>query len=268
MARLSRARGDLPTALALIDEALPLFNTDFSPPVRPVEAIRARVQLAQGNVDAARRWVSARGLTVHDDLSYVREYEHLTLARVLIAGGAGDRAVLDDAALLLDRLLVAADTGGRVGSAIEIRILQAATEHARGDTAAALTALDDAVRRAEPEGQIRLFLHAGPGVTALLRTLAQRNDTSAHLHRILAASVPSPAVPAAGSASQAALVDELSARELEVLRLLRTDLSGPDIARELVVSLNTVRTHTRNIYSKLGVSNRREAVTRAGELGL
>ena len=62
--------------------------------------------------------------------------------------------------------------------------------------------------------------------------------------------------------------DPLSARELDVLRLLATDLDGPEIARELVVSLNTVRTHTKNIYAKLGVNSRRAAVTRAGELGL
>lgn len=262
MARLSRARGDLATALALIDEALPLFDTDFSPPVRPVKAIRARVRLANGELDAARDWVTARGLTVKDELSYIAEYEHVTLARVLIAAGG---AALDDACLLLKRLLGAADAGGRAGSAIEIRILQAAAEHARGDTAAALAALDDAVRRAEPEGHIRLFLHAGPGVTALLRTLAQASDSPMHLRRIVAAAA---ADPAGRPARSATLVDELSARELEVLRLLRTDLSGPDIARELVVSLNTVRTHTKNIYSKLGVSGRREAVTRARELGL
>ncbi len=73
--------------------------------------------------------------------------------------------------------------------------------------------------------------------------------------------------PSAPSA-RSGLVEELSDRELDVLRLLRSDLSGPDIARELIVSLNTVRTHTRHIYTKLGVNNRREAVRRAGELGL
>jgi LuxR family maltose regulon positive regulatory protein len=268
MARLCRARGDLAMALALIDEALPLFDTDFSPPVRPVEATRARVLLANGDFDGARTWVITRGLTVNDELSYIREYEHLTLARVLVATGSRESAALDDASRLLDRLLDAADAGGRVGSAIEIRILQAAAEHARGDATSALAALEDAIRRAEPEGHIRLFLHAGAGVTALLRSLAQRSDSSAHLHRIVAASAPPAADRAVESLRRTPLVDELSARELEVLRLLGTDLSGPDIARELVVSLNTVRTHTKNIYSKLGVSGRREAVTRARELGL
>jgi LuxR family maltose regulon positive regulatory protein len=68
--------------------------------------------------------------------------------------------------------------------------------------------------------------------------------------------------------STESLIEPLSGRELDVLRLLRTDLGGPDIARELVVSLNTVRTHTKNIYAKLGVNNRRAAVRRAEELDL
>jgi LuxR family maltose regulon positive regulatory protein len=269
MARLCRARGDLDTALELIDEAAPLYDTDFSPPVRPVEAIRARVLLADGDLDAALRWVTERGLTAADDLSYLHEYEHITLARVLIRQAAGrDAESLDDALALLDRLLAAADAGGRTGSAIEILILQATAHDARRDPAAAIAALEHALRRAEPEGHIRLFLHAGPGVTKLLRTITSSEHATPHARKILAATQNPASSPPTSPPSLPPLVDELSARELDVLRLLRSDLNGPDIARELVVSVNTVRTHTKNIYMKLGVNNRREAVTRARELGL
>jgi LuxR family maltose regulon positive regulatory protein len=270
MARLRRARGDLEGALALIEEAAPLYDTDFSPPVRPVAAIRARVQLAHGDLDAALDWVTERALTATDELTYVREYEHITLARVLIACHAArrDTLALDHAVALLERLLAAAQAGSRSGSAIEILILQATVQHARGNTTAALAALDGALRRAEPEGHVRLFLHAGAGVTGLLRSLVTGQGTSVHAKKILAAADATYSPAAASSPARAPLVDELSARELDVLRLLRSDLSGPDIARELVVSLNTVRTHTKNIYLKLGVSNRRAAVTRAAELGL
>ena len=132
---------------------------------------------------------------------------------------------------------------------IEILAVQALTFDARGDTASALDALRRAVALAEPEGYVRVFAFLGPRLDAL-RAALDRPDR------------PRP------RADQPALVDPLSDRELDVLRLLRSDLSGPDIARELTVSLNTMRTHTKSIYSKLGVNTRREAVRRADELGL
>jgi LuxR family maltose regulon positive regulatory protein len=268
-ARLLRARGDTTGALALIEEALPLYATDFSPPVRPVEALRARVQLARGDLDAAEAWVHRRGLEVDDPLTYVHEFEHITLARVLIARAAADRDGLaaERARSLLGRLLAAAEAGGRIGSSIEILILLAAMHDTRGDRPAATAALSEALRRAEPEGHIRLFVHAGPAVTGLLRTVARTDGTSSYAATVLAA-----AEHTRGSEPttrpQVGLVDQLSNRELDVLRLLRSDLSGPDIARELHVSLNTLRTHTKSIYTKLGATNRREALTRAGERGL
>lgn len=268
MARLRRGRGDLDGALSLVDEAEPLYDTDFSPPVRPVGAVRARVQLARGDLDAANAWVAASGLTVADELSYIHEYEHVTLARVLLARHAADHGTgLDDAITLLDRLYAAADTGSRTGSAIEILILQAVAQNARKNRNAALAGLDDALNRAEPEGHVRLFLHAGPEVMTLLRSIAARKDATPHVRKILAAADPAPTGAPARSA-RTIRAEELSARELDVLRLLRSDLSGPDIARELVVSLNTIRTHTKNIYMKLGVNSRRAAVRRADELGL
>ena len=189
MARLCRAHGDLEGALELIDEAAPLYDTDFSPPVRPVAAIRARVQLGHGELDAALQWATECGLTADDELSYVHEYEHITLARVFIArhvAGHGTSA-LDDAIRLLGRLLAAAEQGSRTGIAIEVLILQATAYHARDDTDAAVAALEDALRRAEPEGHIRLFLHAGPAVTALLRSVASREHATPHAQRVLAA---------------------------------------------------------------------------------
>lgn len=269
-ARLLRARGDLDGALALIDQAVPLYATDFSPPVRPVRALRARIQLARGDVDAASGWAAERGLGADDDLTYVSEFEHITFARVLLArhaSGEGDW-VLEQARSLLDRLLAAAEAGSRTGSTIEILVLLAATHHARDDTPAAVSALDDALRLAEPEGHIRLFLHAGPALTALLRSVASTPGATPHARRVLAAADLAERSTRPSRPSPATLTDELSDRELDVLRLLRSDLTGPDIARELHVSLNTLRTHTKHIYTKLGATNRREAVTRAADLGL
>jgi LuxR family maltose regulon positive regulatory protein len=270
MARLCRARGDLDQALELIDEAAPLYDTDFSPPVRPVAALRARVQLACGDLDAALAWVADRRLTVHDQLSYVGEFEHITLCRTVIARDAArrDPGALDDALALLDRLQAAARAGQRVGSLIEVLVLRAAALHARGDVRAATAALEEALHLSQPEGHVRLFLHAGPGVVALLRRVASEPGAGAHARRVLAAAEGGEIGPTVGSPAVQPLVEPLSARELDVLRMLRSDLNGPEIAGEMLVSLNTLRTHTKSIFTKLGVNSRREAVRRAAELGL
>ncbi len=165
----------------------------------------------------------------------------------------------------MERLLAAAKEGHRTGSVIEITVLQALDHHARGDMPAALAALEQALTLAEPEGYVRVFLDEGPPMTTLLRAAAQ-HGRAARLR---------PPPPRSGQRARRApapvqrgLVEPLSERELHVLRLLRTDLSGPDIARELTVSLNTIRTHTKSIYAKLSVNNRRAAVRRADELDL
>jgi LuxR family maltose regulon positive regulatory protein len=271
-ARIRRAQADMEGALELLDEAERVYNTDLSPAVRPVAAVRAQAQLASGDTAAPRRWASERGLTADDEVSYASEYEYVTLARVLLATHVGDRdhrAAVDDATRLLERLLAAADAGGRTGGVIEILIALSIAHQAGGDHQAATAALEQALTRAEPEGYILVFVDELPALTPLLRSTSLRGVAGGHAQKVLAAAAAT-AVEAGqpvGTPRQG-LVDELSSRELDVLRLLRSDLSGPDMARELVVSLNTVRTHTKNIYMKLGVNNRREAVRRAAELGL
>jgi LuxR family transcriptional regulator, maltose regulon positive regulatory protein len=265
-ARLREAEGDLDGAVALIEEAERVYVGDFSPNVRPVPAQRARMLLRRGRLADALDWARAQGLAAHDELSYVREYEHVTLARILLSQDDGSGRPGRTAYGLLDRLRAAAEEGGRTGSLIEILALQALAhhaEHGRHDIPGALALLEQALRPAESEGYVRVFVGEGGPMAALLEALAQRNPTWAYPRRLRAAFHREPAGPAGQG-----LVDPLSPRELDVLRLLATDLDGPGIARELVVSLNTVRTHTKNIYAKLGVTSRRAAVSRAGELGL
>ena len=216
------------------------------------------MRLAAGDLAGAEQWAADSGLTADDEPVYLREYEHLTLARVLLATG---RAA--DAIALLERLLAAAEAGGREGSAIEAQVLLALAHEAGGDTGQALADLDDALTRAEPERFVRIFLDAGAPMTALLEAAVRHGRAADQAAALLAAGDRPDAAPA-----QQGLVDELSSRELDVLRLLRSDLTGPEIAAELVVSINTVRTHTKNIFMKLGVTNRRAAVRRADELGL
>lgn len=150
-----------------------------------------------------------------------------------------------------------------MGSVIEILVVQALAHHAADDPAAALASLERAIVLAEPEGYVRVF-DEGPPIGALLKLAAKQRHAQSYVRRLLAA-----VVTAEGRAEVAqALIEPLSERELEVLRLLGSDLGGPDIARELVVSLSTVRTHTKNIYAKLGVNSRRAAIRRAAELDL
>jgi LuxR family maltose regulon positive regulatory protein len=224
------------------------------------------VLVALGELSEALGWAHEHGLSVEDDLSYLHEFEHITLARVLLARYATDRAErsIQEATRLLERLLRAAEEGQRTGSVIEILVVQALAHQAREDVPAAIPSLQRAVTLAEPEGYVRIFADEGPPMAGLLRAVAKQGTAPGYVRRLLAA------INQAGDSTPAnnGLIEPLSARELDVLRLLGTDLDGPDIARNLVVSLNTVRTHTRNIYAKLGVNNRRAAVRRAQELDL
>jgi LuxR family maltose regulon positive regulatory protein len=267
-ARLRRAEGELVGAIELLGEAERVYNTDMSPPVRPVSAVKAQALLAHGDLAAAQRWVSERGLSADDDLTYLREFEHITLARVLTARLATEHDGPSPGAAvgLLERLFTLADKGDRTGSAIEILIALSLAHQARGDGSAASATLEQALTLAAPESYVRIFVEDLPALTPLLRTTTPHTPAGAHAQRVLAAAPTLEGRPI--GTVRDGLIDELSGRELDVLRLLRSDLSGPDIARELVVSLHTVRSHTKNIYLKLGVNNRREAVTRAAELGL
>jgi len=266
MARVREADGDLPGALDLLNEAERLYVSDFFPNVRPVPALKARVWIAQGRLGEATGWAREHGLSVDDDLSYLREFEHITMARLLLARYRGERAEgsAHEAARLLERLLPAAEEGGRTGRVIEILVLRALAHQALGDLPATLSFLDRAVTLAEPEGYVRVFADEGPPMASLLRAAAKQGTRRPYLGRLLAA--------AGGtehhSAAEQALIEPLSERELDVLRLLGSELDGPAIARELMVSLNTMRTHTKNIYAKLAVTNRRAAVRRAAELNL
>jgi len=266
MARVRQGEGDLGGALDLLNEAERLYVSDFFPNVRPVPALRARIWIAQGKLSEALGWAREQGLSVDDDLSYLREFEHITLARLLLARDQGEGAERSahEAARLLERLLRAAEEGQRTGRVIEILVLRALVHQALGDIPAALGFLDRAVTLAEPEGYVRVFADEGPPMAALLRAAAKQGPRRDYVRRLLAAAS---GIEHNGPTEQA-LIEPLSERELDVLRLLGSELDGPAIARELMVSLNTVRTHTKNIYAKLAVNNRRAAVRRGAELSL
>lgn len=272
-ATLRRARGDLHGAVTLLGTAEELYLPGYFPAVRPIPALRARLLIAQGRWDEARSWATRRGVRAEDPVTFLTEYDLLTHARLLTATGDPHTA-----AGIAGRVLDQARATERGGSIIEAGLVRALARYAAGDPAAALDDLATAVTLGVPSGYCRVYLDEGPEAHHLLGLLTDTSSEAAPLaQRLLEASAHAAADlgSAAGGASErvavpgvGALLEGLSDRELDVLRLLDSELSGPDIARRLFVSINTFRTHTKHIFTKLDVQTRRAAVRRATDLGL
>ncbi len=262
-AQLKEASGDLESALVMLDEAKRVYIQTVVPDLHPIAAMKARIHLKQGRLDKARAWAAECGLSLEDEVSYLHEFEHLTLVRMEIANPLVNA--------LLSRLLKAAEAQKRLGSVLEILLVQALAYEAQGNRPQALTALERALSLAEPEGYVRIFVDEGETIRLLIEKQSPHRDNplSDYVDKLLAAFIQPVATPKLTIIRQKTdIIEPLSERELEVLKFLRTDLSGPEIAQQLIVSLNTLRTHTNNIYNKLGVNNRRAAVRRAEELDL
>ena len=251
-AALLRARGDLDGAVAALDEARSLFLPGYYPDVRPIPALTARVRIAQGRVADARAWADDHQVDLHAS-DHLSEFDRLTLARLMVAEQVG----LEDVIALTDRVVAEAGQAGRGGSVADALVVRSLAHDALGEREAALATLGEALRRAVPSGHRRLFLDEGAPMVALLRTSADE------LAAVVLAAAESDEPPV-----RPARTEGLSDRELEVLRLLATELTGPEIAQRLFVSLNTLRTHTKHIFTKLDVTTRRAAVRRGGEQGL
>jgi LuxR family maltose regulon positive regulatory protein len=217
-------------------------------------------------------WAREQGLSVENELIYLHEFDHITLARVLLARYQSDRAdgSISGVVGLLERLLKAAEEGGRKGSAIEILVLQAIAYHAQGDLPAALLPLQHALALAEPEGYVRMFLDEGSSMVQLLREASAREIMPDYTDKLLTAfesekqqSEDKPDLPPAQP-----LIDPLSQRELKILQLIAQGLSNREIGERLFLALDTIKGHNRKIFDKLQVQSRTEAIARARELGL
>jgi LuxR family transcriptional regulator, maltose regulon positive regulatory protein len=236
--------------------------------VRPIPAMRALIHIGQGLVDEAWDWASEHQVTAVTEPTYLNEYNLLTLARLLVATARSEGRSTEVRGMMptLVRLLEQAEAGGRVRSVVEVLVTQALVLESLHHRVEALDCLARALTAGVPAGLLRPFLDAGEPLQSLLGDVGRRRPATGAYVR---------ALRAAGSAATVTLTTTdgpgqgtLSDRELEVLRLLATPLSGPEIARQLFVSINTLRTHTKRIFTKLDVNTRAAAVSRAAELGL
>jgi LuxR family maltose regulon positive regulatory protein len=275
MARIREAQGDLDGALDLLDQAERLYDGAFSPNVRPVATRKIRVWVAQGRLGEALGWAREQELSVENELSYLHEFDHITLARVLLASYQSDRdhGSISGVVGLLERLLKAAEEGGRKGSVIEILVLQALAHEAQGNFPPALVSLERALTLAEPEGYVRIFVDEGLPMARLLSEAAAHGVLPDYIGKLLAVfeaekqkSEDKPYLPPVSPAQP--LIEPLSQRELKILQLIAQGLSNREISERLFLALSTVKGHNRIIFDKLQVQSRTEAVARARELGL
>lgn len=279
LARIYRSRGDWIGALQLLDEWEEKISASRQLSWLPLlDACRAGLNMEAHNEEAALRWIHERHLSVMDPLSVRREYEYITLARLLI--GLGKR---NDALLLISGLMMQAEQEKRLPSRIEIGILQAIAHQQHGDADQSMLALRKALLLGEQYGYLRRFADEGAAMNALIRQYT-RWQPSAQMEPAASISYEyvktvkeltaetatvssSVRIPAASQNYSPGIVFEpLTARELEVLKLLASGSSNAHIASQLGLALATVKFHTKNIFSKLMVSNRVQAVHRAREL--
>jgi LuxR family maltose regulon positive regulatory protein len=287
LAQTLQATGDADGALGAIEQAKQAASDLAASVAALVSAQEMQIRFVQGDTAAVWRYANAIARRIDGELVFHRSDEYRVLAQALIAQGE-----LDHALELLARLYESAQAAGAMGRSIGVRVLQAMALQAKGETDQALAALQHALVPAEPEGYVRTFVDQGAPMGRLLRMARDRGIAADYVSRLLgildgeikkervAPKLPRPSSTAGASSSVLAvprrfegsageaLIEPLSEREIEVLRLLATHLSRREIAAELCISVNTVRFHTKNIYSKLGVHRRSDAVLRSRELRL
>jgi LuxR family maltose regulon positive regulatory protein len=266
LAPVRQARGDPEGAREALHEArqkaIAFDAADWDD--RFVDLVEARLDIAQGDLQAAARWAEKQRTRppAEDDFMgrHLRRYTGPVLARLSIEQGRPGEA-LDT----LEPLLALLEPLGRVDQLIGIEVLRALALQACGEAEAALDAIERALSLGEPGGYRRVFLDQGAPVGRLLRRAAARGSHLEYTRTLLAALDAESGTPVPGGGP---LIEPLSARELEVLRLLAAGLSNKAIGETLVIAVGTVRKHLKNVYAKLDVHSRTQAVVRARELGL
>jgi LuxR family maltose regulon positive regulatory protein len=225
-----------------------------------IEAWQARIWLAQDKLDVASEWVHNRKLDMHEEKLVLHEDENKVVARIYLS-----QYQFDEASKLLNHMIKEAETGGRINSMVEMLVIQALVLKNQGNTNEAIVTLEKALSMAEPFGFIRIFVDEGPPLVDLLTEIldSKTNVSQVYVKKLLSAISLSKLIK-----KDDPMIDPLSNRELDTLKLIAENLSNQEIADKLFISLNTVKTHVRNILEKLYVANRSSAVIKAKELGI
>ena len=278
--RLQLIRGDLQGVLNTIHNADQLERRmKIDPWVHtPLDECRLRYWLTSGDLSAVKRWINESGLKIDGELSYFYDLHHLNLARVLIALGKEQRDIgyLEESAHLLIRILRAAEKAQWIHETIKALIMQSLAYDALGENQQAITTIKRALELAQPGDYVRVFLDEGPSMEGLLEQLRENEEVGDYAFQLLTSAELDEGkreqreiLPLASYVEPSPeLVEGLTEREMEVLRLLRSGMTSTEIAKELVIAVSTVRTHLKNLYGKLDVHSRMEAIQKAEELGL
>ena len=277
LARIKQAQGNLQGALQVIEDGCnKLSNANHIQWLNLLTTFKVQLLLEKGETELANQWVQDTHISIYDNLIPARELEYITLARVLLS-----QQKYDDALLFLTRLYLLAEKEQRLPGMIEILNLQSIGYLKHGKTHKALEVLESSLLLAEEHGYLRKFINEGKPMLILLskfnswqkkRSRNKSKVSSQYVKKLI--QLTKEAVTATSrdetlsNKNNISLIEDLTRRELEVLKLLALELSNQEISRRLAIAISTVKAHTSNIYSKLGVTNRTRAVEKARSSGI